>query len=74
MNQLTNRLLNFFRENWLLLVFLGLLVVGFFTLRTKATPIESEQELQGLLSSGQPVSVLGKSEEQAFSNAAPGPR
>jgi len=57
MNQLTNRLLNFLRENWLLLTFLGLLAVGFFTLRTKATPIESEQELQDILSSGQPVLI-----------------
>jgi hypothetical protein len=55
MNQLANRLLNFVRENWLLIAFIGLLAVGFLTLRTAATPVESEQALQTMLDSGQPV-------------------
>ncbi len=55
MNRFVNRLLNFIRENRLLIAFLGLLAVGFLTLRTPATPIESEQALQAVLSSGQPV-------------------
>mgnify|MGYP005663555395 CR=1 FL=1 len=55
MNRFVNRLLNFIRENRLLIAFLGLLAVGFLTLRTPATPIESEQALQAMLSSGQPV-------------------
>jgi hypothetical protein len=55
MNQFADRLLNFVRENWLLIALIGLLAVGFLTLRTPATPIESEQALQAMLSSGQPV-------------------
>ncbi len=55
MNRFVNRLLNFIRENRLLIAFLGLLAVGFLTLRTPATPIESEQALQAVLSSGQLV-------------------
>ena len=57
MKQLADRLLNLIRENWLLIAFLGLLAAGFLTLRTPATPIESEQALQATLSSGQPVLV-----------------
>ncbi|MDY7041052.1 MAG: hypothetical protein SVX38_09335 [Chloroflexota bacterium] len=55
MNSLANQLMNFVRENWLLIAFLGLLAAGFLTLRTSATPIESEQALQSTLKSGQPV-------------------
>ena len=55
MHQLVKRLSNFIRENWLLIALFSLLAVGFLTLRTPATPIESEQELQEMLSSGQPV-------------------
>jgi len=55
MHQLVKRLSNFIRENWLLIALLSLLAAGFLTLRTPATPIESEQELRTMLSSGQPV-------------------
>jgi len=55
MHQSAKRLSNFIRENWLLIALFSLLAVGFLTLRTPATPIESEQELQEMLSSGQPV-------------------
>jgi len=55
MDALIKRLSGFIHENWLLVAFLSLVTVGFLTLRTPATPIESEQELQDMLSSGQPV-------------------
>lgn len=55
MSALAKRLSDLIRENWLLVAFLGLVIVGFLTLRTPATPIESEQELQKMLSSGQPT-------------------
>ncbi|MCR4407128.1 MAG: hypothetical protein NUW24_09440 [Anaerolineae bacterium] len=49
------RLSGFIHENWLLIAFLSLVIMGFLTLRTPATPIASEQELREMLSSGQPV-------------------
>lgn len=55
MGALVKRLSGFIRENWLLVAFLSLVIVGFLTLRTSATPVASEQELQEMLSSGQPV-------------------
>ena len=43
------------KANWLLLVFLALMVSAFILLRSKPTDIASLDELSGVLGSGQPT-------------------
>ena len=45
------------KANWLLLVFLALVAGAFIFLRSKPSNIASLDELNGVLSSGQPVVV-----------------
>jgi hypothetical protein len=46
-----------FRENWLFLLVLTLLVVGFLYLRTPATALASVEEVDAVLQDGQPTFV-----------------
>jgi hypothetical protein len=45
------------RANWLLLVFLVLIAAAFIFLRSKPSNVASLNELDGLLSTGQPTVV-----------------
>jgi len=45
------------KANWLLLIFLALIASAFIFLRSKPSNVESLNELDGLLSAGQPTVV-----------------
>jgi hypothetical protein len=57
MNAVAASLLGFLRDNWLLLLIIGALIVAFLVLRTPASDVESVGELDALLRSGQPAVV-----------------
>ncbi len=45
------------KANWLLLIFVALIASAFIFLRSKPSNVESLNELDGLLSAGQPTVV-----------------
>ena len=45
------------KANWLLLIFLAIIASAFIFLRSKPSDVESLNELDGLLSTGQPTVV-----------------
>jgi hypothetical protein len=45
------------KANWLLLIFLAIIASAFILLRSKPSDVESLNELDGLLSTGQPTVV-----------------
>lgn len=45
------------KANWLLLIFLAMIASAFIFLRSKPSNVESLNELDGLLSTGQPTVV-----------------
>jgi len=45
------------RENWLFLLIVGGIVVAFMALRTPASAVGSMEELDGVLTNGQPTLV-----------------
>jgi uncharacterized membrane protein YesL len=47
----------FLRENWLFLLVVGGIVVGFMALRTPASAVSSVAEVDALLQNGQPTLV-----------------
>jgi hypothetical protein len=47
----------FLRENWLFLLVLGGLVAGFLWLRTPSSAVASVEQVDALLSSGQPTLI-----------------
>jgi hypothetical protein len=49
------RLVRFFRENWLFVLVIGGIVVAFMALRTPASDVASIAEIDGQLASGQPT-------------------
>jgi len=57
MNGIAAGLLGLLRENWLPLLIIGALVVGFLALRTPASDVASLDEADALLSGGQPTVV-----------------
>ena len=54
---MNDQILNFLRENALFIVVLLVLIGGFVLLRTRGTELESLDEFDTLLSTGQPVVV-----------------
>jgi hypothetical protein len=62
MNSIASIIVRLLRDNWLLLLIIGALVVALLALRTPASDVESLVEVDALLSSGQPTVV------EVFSN------
>lgn len=63
MKSLGDRLGRALRENWLLLVVIGVLAVAFLILRTPASAVASVAEVDAILQDGRPTLV------EFFSNA-----
>ena len=57
MQLLRERALRFLQENWLFLLVVGGLVVGFLALRTQASAIGTLSEADAVLQDGQPTLV-----------------
>ena len=57
MQSLKERSLRFFRENWLVLLVVGGLVVGFMAFRTQASAVGSVTEVDAVLQDGDPTLV-----------------
>jgi hypothetical protein len=57
MQGLEQRLVRLLRENWLLLLIVGLVAVGFLVLRTPASAVASTAEVEAVLQDGQPTLV-----------------
>ena len=57
MSGLATRFLQLLRDNWLLLLIVGALAVAFMALRTPASDVASLDEMDALLTSGQPTVV-----------------
>jgi hypothetical protein len=51
------RLRRFFHENWLVLLIIGAVVVGFMVLRTPGSAIGSVADVDAVLNSGQPTLI-----------------
>ena len=51
------RVVRFFKENWLFLLFVGGVVGGFLLLRTSASAVGSVSEVDAILQDGQPTFV-----------------
>ncbi len=45
------------RENWLILLVVGAIAVAFLALRTPSSPVQSVEEVDALLTGGQPTLV-----------------
>ena len=45
------------KGNWLLLAFLALIAVAFIVLRSKPSDVDSLEELNGVLTTGQPTVI-----------------
>jgi len=45
------------KGNWLLLTFLALIAVAFIVLRSKPSDVDSLEELNGVLTTGQPTVI-----------------
>ena len=52
-----DRIVRLWRENWLFLLILGGIVIAFLALRTPASAVGSVEEVNSMLSSGQPTLV-----------------
>lgn len=52
-----DRLVRFFRENWLFLLVVGGIIVVFLVLRTPASAVGSVAEVDAVLQDGQPTLV-----------------
>ena len=52
-----DRIVRFFRENWLFLLIVGGIVGGFMALRTPGSAVDSVAEVDALLQNGQPTLV-----------------
>lgn len=57
LDALGDRLVRFFRENWLFLLIVGGIVAGFLVLRTPASAVGSVAEVDAVLQDGQPTLV-----------------
>jgi hypothetical protein len=57
MPEIMTNLIAWIRLNWMLLLFLTAIAGAFIFLRTKASNIESSNELSGLLYDGQPTVI-----------------
>jgi hypothetical protein len=57
MRDVRQRVVQLLRENWLLLLIVGLLAVGFMVLRTPASAVASTAEVDAILQDGQPTLV-----------------
>lgn len=57
MQNLGNRLGRALRDNWLLLLVIGALVVAFLSLRTPASAVASIAEVDAILTDGRPTVV-----------------
>jgi len=57
MNRLATGALRLLRENWLFLLIIGALAIAFLSLRTPASDVASLEEVDALLTSGQPTMV-----------------
>ena len=57
MRSVGQRLMRFLRENWLLLLVVGLVAVGFLVLRTPASAVASIAEAEAILEDGRPTLV-----------------
>ena len=57
MQMLRERSLRFLRENWLFLLVVGGLVVGFMAFRTQGSAVSSIVEVDAILQDGQPTLV-----------------
>ncbi len=54
---MAERLRRLLRENWLLLLVVGIIVVAFLALRTTGSDVESVAEVDAILADGQPTLV-----------------
>lgn len=52
-----NWMARFLRENWLILLVVGAVVIGFMALRTPASAVGTVDEVDSLLKNGQPTLV-----------------
>lgn len=57
MRSLAVRLAAVFRENWLVLLVVGAILIAFLVLRTPGTQVASLAEVDALLQAGQPTLV-----------------
>ena len=57
MSAVKERLVRTLRENWLFLLILGAIVVAFLALRTPASAVGSVEEVDAVLTDGQPTLV-----------------
>jgi hypothetical protein len=57
MQAVGDRLVRFFRENWLFLLTVGGIIVAFLALRTPASAVGSVAEVDAILQNGQPTLV-----------------
>jgi len=54
---LRDKMLRFFRENWLFLLVVGGVIAAFLALRTPASAVGSVADVDALLQNGQPTLV-----------------
>ena len=57
MHALQDKMLRFFRENWLFLLVVGGVIAAFLALRTPASAVGSVADVDALLQNGQPTLV-----------------
>lgn len=57
MHALRDKMLRFFRENWLFLLVVGGVIAAFLALRTPASAVASVADVDALLQNGQPTLV-----------------
>ena len=57
MRRIGQGMVRIFRENWLFLLIVGAVLVGFLALRTPASAVGSVAEVDAILQDGQPTLV-----------------
>ena len=57
MSGLAQRLVRLLRENWLLLLIVGAVAIAFLALRTPSSDVASLEEVDAILTDGQPTLV-----------------
>lgn len=57
MSAMKERVMRTWRENWLFLLILGAIVIAFLALRTPASAVASVEEVDVVLTDGQPTLV-----------------